>query len=261
MHTFIFLTTVLLSTSILSSAVAIPQFLKAQSTPSNNSTIAARASQLPFGAVITHCTVPGTIALTFDDGPYIYTSQMLDNLAAHNARATFFLNGVNRGHIDAFPDLVRRSFAEGHQLGSHTWGHPNLIGLDSPTITAQMMLLEDAFLRILGFFPTYMRAPFLFVDGTVLAVMAQLKYHVIGASVDTKDYENDHPDWSWRSFEKFRRELDSGGNIVLAHDSHENTVAILVDNMLDEVEARGLSTVTVGECLGDPPEFWYRTDR
>lgn len=77
-------------------------------------------SNLPFGVSITQCTVPGTIALTFDDGPFIYTAQMLDTLAFHGARATFFLNGQNKGSIYAFPDLVERIVAEGHQLASHT---------------------------------------------------------------------------------------------------------------------------------------------
>lgn len=81
-------------------------------------------SLVPIGAVINHCTVPGTIALTFDDGPYIYTARMLDTLAAHGAIATFFLNGVNKGSIDGFPELVQRALAEGHQLGSHTCASP-----------------------------------------------------------------------------------------------------------------------------------------
>lgn len=77
-------------------------------------------NELPTGAVLNQCTVPGTVALTFDDGPYIYTPQLLDTLSAHHAIATFFLNGMNKGSIAAFPDLVRRTLAEGHQLGSHS---------------------------------------------------------------------------------------------------------------------------------------------
>lgn len=80
----------------------------------------ARVSLVPIGAVIDHCVIPGTIALTFDDGPFIYTAQMLDTLAFHGAVATFFLNGVNKGSIDGFPELVQRALNEGHQLGSHT---------------------------------------------------------------------------------------------------------------------------------------------
>lgn len=105
-----------------------------------------------------------------------------------------------------------------------------------------MTQLEEAFSRILGFFPTYMRTPYLMFNDIVLTAMNDLGYHVIGASIDTKDFENDHPDLSWRSFEKFRAELDAGGTIVLAHDTHCNTVEVLVDNMLAEIEARGLNS-------------------
>ncbi|KAJ5645414.1 Glycoside hydrolase/deacetylase beta/alpha-barrel [Penicillium longicatenatum] len=246
----------------LSSAIVIPHS-STPFVPADHFLNATKrqGSHLPYGLIITHCNVPNTVALTFDDGPFIYTGQMLDTLTKHNARATFFLNGVNKGNIDSFPELVRRTLAEGHQLGSHTWGHLSLDTLSYNEIITQMTDLEDAFMRILGFFPTYMRAPYLMVTADVLNAMTELKYHVIGASIDTKDYENDHPDDSWRSFEKFRAELDAGGTIVLAHDTHQTTVEILLDNMLTEIALRGHETVTVGECLADPPEYWYRTSR
>ncbi|KAJ5584211.1 Glycoside hydrolase/deacetylase beta/alpha-barrel [Penicillium hispanicum] len=256
------LATVLLYAATISQAAVISQRLETVPAPLDEvRNSSAQRSLVPVGAIITHCTVPGTIALTFDDGPFIYTAQMLDTLAAHGARATFFLNGVNKGSIDGFAPLVVRALAEGHQLGSHTWGHPSLPTLDYPAIVTQMTDLEAAFLRIVGFFPTYMRTPFLHFNDVVLKAMADLGYHVIGASIDTKDFENDSPDLSWRSFQKFRAELDAGGSIVLAHDVHQTTVEVLVDNMLQEIAARGLTTVTVGQCLGDPPEFWYRTGR
>lgn len=81
-------------------------------------------TKLPVGAILNQCTVPGTVALTFDDGPYIYTPEILDTLSAHNALATFFLNGANKGSIDGFPELVRRTISEGHQLGSHSLVFP-----------------------------------------------------------------------------------------------------------------------------------------
>jgi peptidoglycan/xylan/chitin deacetylase (PgdA/CDA1 family) len=95
--------------------ITIPPFIPALPDPPYNKT-----THIPFGTVLNHCSVPGSIALTFDDGPYIYTPQVLDALAYHGARATFFLNGRNRGHITQFPELVRRAHEEGHQLGSHT---------------------------------------------------------------------------------------------------------------------------------------------
>jgi hypothetical protein len=104
-----------------------------------------------------------------------------------------------------------------------------------------MTALESAFDRILGFSPTYMRAPYLALSDEVLAVMAELGYHVIGASVDTKDYEFDDPGTNWRALERFLDGVNAGGTVVLAHDSHYITVEILVDNMLAEIEMRGLN--------------------
>ncbi|KAJ5917074.1 Glycoside hydrolase/deacetylase beta/alpha-barrel [Penicillium tannophilum] len=261
MHLRGLLTTISLSIG-LSSAVVIPR-PSTQFLPTDDflNVTKRQGSSIPYGLIITHCNVPNTVALTFDDGPFIYTGQILDTLSKHGARATFFLNGVNKGNIDSSHDLVQRTLAEGHQLGSHTWGHLSLDTLSYNEIITQMTDLEDAFMRILGIFPTYMRAPYLMVTADVLNAMTALEYHVIGASIDTKDYENDHPDDSWRSFEKFRAELDAGGTIVLAHDSHQTTVEILVDNMLAEIALRGHETVTVGECLADPPEYWYRAGR
>lgn len=111
----------LLSAITLSQAAPTGNNIKTNTTTNTTNTTQLNASKLPVGAVITHCTIPGTIALTFDDGPYIYTSQILDTLAKHGVRATFFLNGHNRGNIDASPDIVQRTLAEGHQLGSHTF--------------------------------------------------------------------------------------------------------------------------------------------
>jgi peptidoglycan/xylan/chitin deacetylase (PgdA/CDA1 family) len=124
-----------------------------------------------------------------------------------------------------------------------SWGHPYLTSLDYPAIVAQMTQLEDAFMQVLGFYPTYMRPPFLAFNGLVLSAMGDLGYHVISASIDTKDYENDHPDLIPRSFEKFRAELDAGGSIILSHDVHDQTVHTLTRAMLEEIRTRGLQSM------------------
>lgn len=80
-----------------------------------------RGTSVPFGAVIDRCTVPGTFALTFDDGPFIFTNKILDLLRANGVRATFFLTGQLHANIVSNGDIVRRAIAEGHQVGSHTY--------------------------------------------------------------------------------------------------------------------------------------------
>ena len=77
---------------------------------------------VPVGQVISSCTVSGVVALTFDDGPSIYTSQVLDTLSKNGVPATFFVNGDNWSDIESDDDqaLVKRMIDEGHQIGSHT---------------------------------------------------------------------------------------------------------------------------------------------
>ena len=84
---------------------------------------APAAAAVPVGTIITRCTVGGTVALTFDDGPYIYTSQILDILRRNAVPATFFVNGANWQSIEteASRGLIRRMNNEGHQIGSHTY--------------------------------------------------------------------------------------------------------------------------------------------
>lgn len=82
-------------------------------------------------ADIYDCVVPGDIALTYDDGPWIYTDGMVNVLDSYNAKATFFITGINngKGAIDTTPAwnaVIKKMYSSGHQLASHTWSHADL---------------------------------------------------------------------------------------------------------------------------------------
>jgi len=89
-------------------------------------------NQVYGGEGIYACTVPNKIAITYDDGPFIYTNGVLDQFAEYEAKATFFVTGINinKGAIDdeskEWPSIIRRMEAEGHQVASHTWSHQDL---------------------------------------------------------------------------------------------------------------------------------------
>ncbi|KAL5615046.1 uncharacterized protein BROUX77_000883 [Berkeleyomyces rouxiae] len=129
------------------------------------------------------CKVPGTMAITFDDGPYLYTNDLLDILAEYDVSATFFINGKNMGRAldrDRFKQkVVKRAYSEGHQIGSHTWGHRDLSMTKGAAREQQMTELEDALMQIVGVKPTYMRPPYGSCDATCMAQMANLGYRVI----------------------------------------------------------------------------------
>ncbi|CAL3963722.1 unnamed protein product [Diplocarpon coronariae] len=128
------------------------------------------------------CKTVGDMALTFDDGPFIYTSHILDLLDKYSAKATFFITGnnngaqfrleycrrlltvVGKGQIDntstEYPALIKRMYDGGHQVASHTWSHADLCNITSAQRKDEMYKNEMALRNIVGIIPTYMRPPY-----------------------------------------------------------------------------------------------------
>lgn len=208
------------------------------------------------------------VALTFDDGPYIYTSQLLDTLASFSppVHATFFVNGANwvSGIDDEstpYPNILRRMLSEGHQIASHTWSHTDLSSATTAVRVEQVTRLEDLLLRVVGVRPRYIRPPYAACENGCLEDLEGMGLHVVNFDLDTKDYENDSEGAIQVSVNKFNNELGwntaTDSAIVLAHDVHRWTVERLVEEMVGTIRNRGFSTGTVGECLGDPESGWY----
>lgn len=218
---------------------------------------------VPYGQVITTCQVPGTIALTFDDGPWMYTTDLLDLLEREGVHATFFVCGSNmaRDQITGYghPAVLRRMFSAGHQIGSHTWAHPDLATLSDDEVQQQMWLNEQALVGVLGLLPTYLRPPYLSWAPLTLEILTQLGYHVVSVNLDTLDWQGDYD----AARQTFLAALDGGdpswnSELVLSHDIHERTVFELAKYMIDQAKLHGYRLVTVGECLEDNIGNWYR---
>ena len=114
-------------------------------------------SQL-FGRTLTAPPRPGELALTFDDGPNpAHTPRLLDILAGHDVRATFFLVGR---YAQAVPDLVRRMVQEGHLIGNHSWSHPNLAFLSAARVQDELRRTSDTLAQLTGQPVRFFRPPF-----------------------------------------------------------------------------------------------------
>lgn len=144
------------------------------------------------GAGIYYCTNKSHVALTFDDGPYIYTKEILDVLDKYNAKATFFITGNNmgKGQIDnistGYPQLIQRMHKSGHQIASHTWTHQNLTNMTIEQKHNQIYYNEMAFRNILGFFPTYMRPPYSECDNATQDMLSDMGYHIVYYNIDSQ---------------------------------------------------------------------------
>jgi peptidoglycan/xylan/chitin deacetylase (PgdA/CDA1 family) len=138
-----------------------------------------QATTVPYGVAITSCTVPGTVALTFDDGPYIYTEGLLDTLEAAGHRVTFFQNGLNWDSIYNYNSTLQRMIAGNHQVCSHTWSHADLTTLSTAEATLEMTELEVAFQAIIGMIPTYMRPVSTFEQCLLINLMVEIAIYLL----------------------------------------------------------------------------------
>lgn len=161
--------------------------------------------------------------------------------------------------------MMRRMHEAGHHIASHSWTHRNQDEVNSTIQTTEIVYNEMAFRNLFGWIPTYFRPPYLACSAFsgCLDNLGALGYHVIDVNVDTKDYEYNTPETNQQAKDRFSELVSEDptgtGYIVLAHDIHEQTVFNLTEYMVRTSLERGYRLVTVGECLSDPPDNWYRS--
>lgn len=210
-------------------------------------TLEARAGPSP-GTVITSCTEPNTIALTFDDGPYVNEPTILDALEAAGAKATFFVTGNLYDCIYNNADTLKAAYDAGHQVASHTWSHTDLASLSEDEITTEMTKLETAFANILGVKPTYMRPPNGSTGGSASSAVGALGYRLVTWDIDSGDWNDLSVSESQAAFEQADT---SSSHIALMHETIDSTANELVPWVLEWAASNNLTMVTVAECVGD----------
>ncbi|KAJ4136479.1 hypothetical protein NW768_004092 [Fusarium equiseti] len=237
--------------------------------PDTTNVARPKIGSIPYGQAIYRCNRNGDIALTYDDGPYTYTEDLLDLLQRYNVKATFYITGRNLGKgaindaATPWPSLIRRMIRDGHQIASHTWSHQRLTTLTRSKFWNQMIYNEIAFADILGYFPTYMRPPYSASNATTDAWLGELGYHVTYFNLDTEGYLHDSPNTIGTSKQIWDSTVEgkspaSNKWLHIEHDPVYQTVYNLTEYMLKSLKRNNFRGVTVGECLQDPKENWYR---
>ncbi|MFF5209280.1 bifunctional polysaccharide deacetylase/glycosyltransferase family 2 protein [Streptosporangium sp. NPDC000396] len=196
-----------------------------------------------------------TVALTFDDGPDPrWTPQLLDVLARHGAKATFFTVGTR---IAENPELTRRIIAEGHEIGNHTYAHADLSAVPDWRLRLELSLTQKALAGVAGVHTRLVRPPYSSSPAAVtgpqlraLHTMAKEGYLVALTDLDTKD-------WARPGIEQIvRGALPRGGRgaVIMMHDSggdRGQTVAA-VDRLLTQLAGQKYRATTLTSALGMP---------
>ncbi len=194
------------------------------------------------------------LALTYDDGPNDpYTGHLLDVLAKHNVRATFFLIGR---YVARRPDLVRRHLEFGNALGNHTWDHPNLIFSTPDSLKEQLGRTSRAIAEVTGESPRLFRPPFGGRRPGVFRAARAMGMSPIMWNVTCYD-------WSAKTNETIERHAHrqmKGGNVILLHDgghkefgADRSCTVKATDNLIRKYKDDGYEFVTIPEMMEHRP--------
>lgn len=183
------------------------------------------------------CNQAQCVALSFDDGPSPNTWGLLDTLAGYDAPATFFLVGQQ---VAARPATTRRIAMEGHQIGNHSYSHPDFTSLSRTSMLSQLGRTDDlisaqGIARTTTFRPPY---------GAWNSTVRGLGMPLILWSVDTRDWESRDT----AAIVDHVRTHAFRGDLVLQHDTISQSVAA-VPAIITDLRSRGYTLVTLDELV------------
>lgn len=208
------------------------------------------------------------LALTFDDGPDPeWTPKILDILKAKGVKATFFMIGDEAvGH----PELVRRVQAEGHEIGNHSFTHPNMAHVGNERVELELTAADRALESITGRQITLFRPPYnadsepdSYGEIAPIAVASRLGYVTAGESIDPNDWNTVRTDAGGATHRLRPDEIVSSvlaqadkGHAILLHDSGGDRSATVtaLPAIIDGLRARGYQLTTIGGLVGQTPD-------
>ncbi len=208
------------------------------------------------------------VAITFDDGPDPnWTPKILDVLKLYHAPATFFVIGEE---AERYHTILERMYAEGHELGNHTFSHPDISDVTRRRMGLEVNATERLFESELGAKPVFFRPPYGVdqepdTDDQVrpLEIVQDLGYTSVGAKLDPHDWQK-YPhrrstneilydkDWGVLTHLPPCRPLDQHcGNIILLHDGGGDRSETLraLPLLIAQLRARGFAIVPVSTLL------------
>jgi peptidoglycan/xylan/chitin deacetylase (PgdA/CDA1 family) len=182
-------------------------------------------------------------ALTFDDGPHAKnTPKLLDCASSAAVKLTFFVVGER---VARHPHIIQRQVCEGHEIGNHSWSHPDLTTLDRIAVHSEIQKADEIITRHTGIKPRLFRPPYGHITATQQQWLSQdLGYTTIFWTVDSLD-------WQTRDAKAVATRIlrqTCAGSIVLLHDIHEASIGA-IPMVIDALLSAEYELVTASELL------------
>lgn len=178
------------------------------------------------------------IAITFDDGPSLYTEELLDGLMERNVKVSFFLIGKK---VEEFPDIVKREKEEGHLIGNHTYNHVDISKVSEEVAKEELGKTDQALKKILGEGTIYVRPPF---GIRQKKLEEELDLIPVMWSIDPLDWTTENVT---EIVNKVVTEADEN-DIILMHDCYKSSVEAAL-RIIDILQKEDFEFVTVEELL------------
>jgi len=181
------------------------------------------------------------IALSFDDGPGIYTNQFLDLFEMYGIRATFCTIG---NLVNTQTEALKRAVEMGCEVIGHSWDHKNLAKLPADAVRKQLIDTRDAIEAATGVVTPMFRPPYGEVNETMKDVAADLGFSLINWNVDPEDWNTHDPD---DVYDSVMAQVKPNA-IILSHEIYKSTL-IAYQRLIPDLISQGYQIVTVSELL------------
>jgi len=196
------------------------------------------------------------VVISFDDGPDPqWTPKILDVLKQYNVKATFFTIGLE---AEKYPGLLKRIYREGHEIGNHTFTHPDISAISAQYARVELNLTERLLAAKLGIKPVLFRPPYSIDqepdtadEVRPLELTQSMGYITVGDKIDPDDWRDDPRPSPDQITQSVMSQLGHG-SIILLHDgggNRANTVKAL-PMIIEGLHSRGYQIVSVHELLG-----------